>query len=524
MSRHSSDASARTALRIAVALLLGALALAYGRTLLWQPGQEVPGAVSDALEGWFFSTVGSAPALTLALGAWLVWNRRGTLLARAPTAADAALAGALGLAAAVLLLWSHAVGAPELGVPSLALGVLAGSLAVGGRGAGRAAVVPALFMLLAHPIPVAWVNALLYPMQIFTAAATSTILSALGVAHVHSGDLIETSTRHFRVIETCSGLRASVTLTMGALLYLELFHRSRRQAVAILASVLPLAQALNLVRVTSIVLIPQSSIDSIHTVQGMAMLFVGVFALAGIDALEARLAGTRRRRARHPRPGPPARGAARRLGWVAAGVATVGALSFAVPRFERPARSAPRLFTLPAELDGHRTDRLPLDREFLGALRPSDSLSRHYGRNGRGFDVLILADEHRDRFDSILSPKAGVIGSGWAVLESAPRRIDGIDWPVVESLQGRYEERALALQITTGVASGPEEWLRSALVLDRGPWRRSRPALSVLVSTPVPNAPDGRAAATARLHDFARTLVAALERARILDRSDPPQR
>jgi hypothetical protein len=46
----------------------------------------------------------------------------------------------------------------------------------------------------------------------------------------------------------------------------------------------------------------------------------------------------------------------------------------------------------------------------------------------------------------------------------------------------------------------------------------------VLVSTPVPNAPDGRAAATARLHDFARTLVAALERARILDRSDPPQR
>ncbi|MGH0034806.1 MAG: exosortase/archaeosortase family protein [Myxococcota bacterium] len=504
--------------------LCAALALAYGPTLVWDPRQEVPSETADALEGWFFSTLGSAPALTLALAAWLVWNRRADLLAGTPSAGDRALGALLGTGAAALLLWGRHVGAPELGVPSLSLALGAGSLAIGGRSAARRAVFPALFLLLAHPIPVALVNALLYPLQLFTSQATSAVLSLLGVAHLQSGDLIETSQRHFRVIETCSGLRAAVTLLMGGALYLELFGRSRRQAIVILVCAVPLAQLLNLIRVTSIVLIPQSSIDSIHTVQGMVMLFVGMFVIAGIDALEARMAGTRRRRAPRAASRPPAPGAAGRMLAVAAAVLGVWAAGLAVPEAERPPRVGARLFALPSTLDGHTTEVLRLDREYLGALRPSDAVHRRYRQDDRVFEVLVLADEHRDRFDSILSAKAGVIGSGWEILESEPVVLEGVDRPLRRTLQGRYQERAVALQLRDGFAPWPVELLRSALVLDRGPFRRSGRALSVLVSTPVPNEPGGRARAEAELRSFATGLVAALERTGILEAGSGAQR
>lgn len=507
--------------QLAVLALAAGLALAYWPTLAWDPTQEVDAAVADAVEGWFFSTVGSAPALTICIGLWILWNRRRPILAGRPDRLDVAMGAVLGTLATALLFWARTVGAPELGVPSLSLAIAGGAFAVGGRSGARSAALPAVFVLLAHPIPPALANLVLYPMQIGTAWAASAALSLFDIAHLRSADLIETSTRGFKVIETCAGLRSTVTLLMGALLYLELFGRSRRQALVILLLVVPLSLALNVVRVISIVLIPQSSIEGVHLLQGMVMLFVGMLLIGQIDWLEAHASGTRVMRRRSPASARGSTGLpARRLALLSGVVLVAGALSHLVPEVPKPGRIGPRLFTVPPEIDGYRTEGLRTDRSFLGSVRPADMLHRRYERNGASIDVLMMSDDHRDRFESILSEKAGIIGPGWAVLESERSTTPDGRWPAQRTLQGLYARRALALQIRTGFAPWPVEVLRSALVLDLGPLRRSQRALSVLLSTPIPNEPGGREQARKRLDAFTTEFVSTLERLGIL--VDPP--
>ena len=131
---------------------------------------------------------------------------------------------------------------------SLVLACFATANLLGGRAALRIVWPPVVFLLFALPIPSPLRHALVWKFQIWTAEATGWLLYMLGVPAVVSGDRIQLANTVFAVIETCSGLRSVITLSMLAVLMVDLFRRSGLHAWLVLAFAPVLAFGTNALR------------------------------------------------------------------------------------------------------------------------------------------------------------------------------------------------------------------------------------------------------------------------------------
>ncbi len=502
---------------LAVLALAGAAIAAYWPILVWNPLDEIRG-FDSALEGWFYSTLGGAPGLVLALAAWLAWNRRNHWLRvdpdHPPSTAARAWAIPFALPALGLHLWSTYVGAPELLVPGASLAFLALGAGMNGLAGARAILPVAAFALLAHPLPVALVNAVVFPMQRLTAHWASANLDWFGISHVQIGDRLETTRAHFQVIETCAGLRSMQTLVMGSVLYVELFYRSRTQALWLIGLSPVVALLLNHLRVLTILFNPYSEIATLHALQGMVVLFFGIFAIAGLDRLHARWSGGSVRRSRRRAIAPGARIESAAVGTAALLLVALAAGVAAMPEWRTPRPLSPPPSALPGRLDDWRPRNLPLDDVFLGSARPSRWLHRRYVREegSEPVDVQILEDDRRHRFHDILSEKTAVIGTGWEIRRREAHRFgEGGYRRDVELLEQRSATgSALALHWRRGFDPTWLEIARSALVLDRGPWRRRGRSFAIRVATPYDDTPEGREKALARLEEVASLVQRAL--------------
>jgi len=494
--------------------LLGLLGLAAWELLGWDPLSEIPRS-PEGMEGWFFAAQGASPVLVLLLAGWLVWRRRHRLAAVAAHSPGRSWGAAPLLAAAAgMAAWSHYTGAPDLLVPALSLGLLGAGTALAGHGALRVLWFPALFALLALPVPVALANHLLYPMQRLAASGASAFLALVGVPHLFLGDQLYANGKLFYVIETCSGLRSVQTLLLGAALYCELFFRSRAQVLLLVATAPLVALLVNQVRVITIILNPLAHFSTIHTLQGMAMLFAGVFLIAGVDSLHAWATGSGLR----PPPSAPSGArpgafAPRRLILAALGAAVLVPLGLVVPEWEPPPPPQPRVAKLPLALGDWRAQKggSP-DYTFLGSVRFSEWVMREYVHPAHepAVEVFVAADDHRQRFQGVLSSKVALPGPGWRIGERrrAPAE-DGVPAATELWLESRGR-RMLSLTWWAGAGSLPEEVLRSALVLDRGPFHRDQRTVAVRLTTEVPLAPKGRERARARVRDLAARVAQAL--------------
>jgi len=490
--------------------LAAVAAWTFRSLLLWDPRLEVRGG-GEGVEGWFYATLGSAPGLILVLTAWLAWNRRDRWLApqSGVSVRERMWALVFGIPSVALAAWGHYVGAPELLVPALSFALLAVGAGWNGR-VGLGALWPvAAFALLAHPLPAAAVNWILYPLQDLTAAWASASLDLLGIAHFRSGDRIETSLSHFQVIETCAGLRSIEILVMGAALYVELFYRSRRQALLLLGLSAPLGLVLNHLRVMAIMLIPYSEVATFHTLQGMVVLFLGVFAIAGIDWIDARLRGERVARTRRPVRQPLERIEVRRIAVLMSALALLSALSAILPSWSPPPRPEPDPSVLAARLGEWTASPLKLDTVYLGSVRPSRWMNRRYvpdagDADREAVEVMLLENDRLNRFHDLLSRKTEVIGTGWGVVERRPLPIGPAGTPGEELVERSSHESRLVLHWRVGFAPTWQEIVRSALVLDLGPWRRPGRALVVRLSTPFDGTPEDEERARERLGDLAR--------------------
>ena len=484
-----------------LALLVVALAaVAYRALTGFDPDAGLPRGL-EGTEELLFEPSTSAPPLIYAITLWLLWRRwpriRPTLGARPQH-----LGAALFLVPSVALcVWANYVEMPTLLIASLSLGLLGTALWLGGVAALRPVWLPAVFLLFAIPVPTAIVNQLMYPLQLATADTVTSLLSIAGLSIVSHGDRIFYDRTVFQVIESCSGLRSILTILMASVVYQELFYRSRLQSAAIVLAAPFVGLLVNQVRVITIVLNPYSQFAAVHTAQGLAMIVVGVFMLAGVDAILSRFLADR------PRPEladdltpllPQARVAA-----LGAMLAVLAAATLWLEPWKPPEQRYTPLFTLPAALDGWTASGLKLNKEFLGSVTFNEWVHRSYTREQDRVDVLLGADFRLHARTNLLSPKTAIPASGWVLGERAQKRLRG-DGTAVESFVTRSpRNEALVYRWHYGVESPWVETLRSVLALDRGPLRRTERAVVVRLVTPLGRAPGTRAAADARLQDFA---------------------
>ena len=473
-----------------LALLAAAGCFAYFRLIDYDPSAGVRGA-DGGVEEFFFAPQFSSPILILGLAAWLVYRRRTPLLRTMllPLAPLAGLIGALLLfAAAATSVWANYVDVLGLMIPSLSLMIVGVSLFLGGWKGGVAMLVPAFFLLLAAPHPAVAVNAVIWPMQLMTAISTAWLLDLAGFEVLQFGDMLWVDREKlFQVIESCAGLGAMETLVMSAVVYNEIFSRTGRRALLLVLAAPGIGLAVNQLRVLSIVLNPYASVSEVHTYQGIAMLVLGVFALAAIDEVVGRVFP------KNYRPAwlkPPRRDASGKdelpVGrlWLCVAIFAALGVSTALlrPWVEARPRQIPISSVSPTLGGEWSTKGLPLDYQFLGSVGSSEWVHRLYSRDGREVEVFVAADRRLDPRMSLVSPKNARPGPGFEVAGHSTRRIASVDREVERWLFSGPRGPVLALQWYEGVGSFPAELVRSALALDRGPWRRSGRAMAVRVS------------------------------------------
>jgi len=232
--------------------------------------------------------------IILAVVAWLIWRRRAVLFIAPDRSAPVS-----GLALLVfgLLLYivgrSNAIAIFESGslVP-----ILAGTLlAMRGWPALRALWFPIFFVVFMVPLPGFFVDAVTGPLKQYVSEIAEQMLYAAGYPIARSGVVLTIGPYQLLVADACSGLNSMFSLFALGLLYMYLMRRKSLLHNAImLANILPIAFAANIVRVVALMLITyyfgdEAGQSFLHGAAGILLLMVALLIFFALDAVLAKL-------------------------------------------------------------------------------------------------------------------------------------------------------------------------------------------------------------------------------------------
>lgn len=223
--------------------------------------------------------------LLVPVAGWLAW-RTGLVTPRRPQVT----LGALVLAGAIALRWASGLAA-ELYTMRFAawLALVALILMASGWRQVRHWWLPLALLFLAIPLPGVLTNALAIPLQFRASALGTALIEWRDIPVQTSGNVILIPGHRLFVAEACSGLRSLTALLSLGVMVGGIYLRSWPGRVVLLALTIPIAIAVNAVRIFLTAFLmhfvdPRLGQGFMHTSEGWA-LFVGALGLVAIMAL-----------------------------------------------------------------------------------------------------------------------------------------------------------------------------------------------------------------------------------------------
>lgn len=269
-------------------LLLVGFAVMYV-PLYWEASQDL----------WQTDELGHGPII-LGLTGWLFWQARKQIVA-ASTLTAAGL-GWLAFATGLLLYGlGRTFSVSSVAFASQILVVAGGLLLLGGTGALRAAWFPVLYILFMIPMPASVVDAVTGPLKGWISVIVVDLLYALGYPIARAGVMISIGPYQLLVADACSGLNSMFSLAAIGALFIYFKGRTLlAHNVIMIASILPIAFAANIIRVVTLVLITYHAGDEAGQgfLHGAAGIVLMAAALAILFALDLLLSTTLRKRTR----------------------------------------------------------------------------------------------------------------------------------------------------------------------------------------------------------------------------------
>lgn len=248
---------------------------------------------------WAFNTIWQSDdqahgMIVLLVVGWLFWQQHRAILDAAPRQAPLA-----GWAVFVCGLLIYFVGR-ALGISILELGsqipVLLGVLLIlGGWPALRAAWFPLAYIIFMIPLPGPLVDALTGPLKHWISVIAEQTLYTVGYPIARDGVILTIGQYQLLVADACSGLHSMFSLSALGVLFMYMTARASVLHNAImLASILPIAFAANIVRVIALVLVTYHLGDEagqgfLHGAAGIVLMIVALLILFFLDAVLARL-------------------------------------------------------------------------------------------------------------------------------------------------------------------------------------------------------------------------------------------
>jgi exosortase len=154
-----------------------------------------------------------------------------------------------------------------------------GILWIGGWAWLRALLFPVAFLLLMIPIPRFIFIQIAFPLQLFAAQVAEELLYWLHIPMVRTGNVITLAHTELEVAEACSGLRSLLALITTGVTFAYFFGRTVLQRILIVASSVPIAIAVNALRVAGTGWLAHEfgmevASGYYHTLEGFAMFGV----------------------------------------------------------------------------------------------------------------------------------------------------------------------------------------------------------------------------------------------------------
>jgi len=246
-------------------------------------------ALSNLAEVWssrdFYTHGYLVPLVSLWAAAGIVPRRR---IAIAPDSR-----GLLGLASSGVL-YAVGLGVSWVPVQGLALVVAVASLVWARCGLAwlRALQFPVAYLIFMVPLPDSWITPLIVSLQLFVSEVGVGILRLIGFSVYRDGNILELpGGESLFVAEACSGITSVITLLPIAMVLAYFTDRSLHRQVLLVASVLPIALAGNLIRVLATVFAAErwgaqvATTGSLHESVGVATYVVGCTVLLGVGTL-----------------------------------------------------------------------------------------------------------------------------------------------------------------------------------------------------------------------------------------------
>jgi exosortase B len=231
--------------------------------------------------------------IVLAVTVWIIWQLRAELqnpalrphpVAGWPTLVLGLLLYVLGRSQDILIF--------EIGSQIVVLAAI--FLLLGGWPLLRRFWFPLFFAHFMIPIPGFIVDALTAPLKHHVSVLAEQILYWVGYPIARTGVVLSIGPYQLLVADACSGLHSLISMSAMGLLYIYLSGHTNRMRVALLvACLLPIAFAANVVRVMVLVVVTYHFGDEagqgfIHGFSGVFLFVVGLMLLFGIDALLGR--------------------------------------------------------------------------------------------------------------------------------------------------------------------------------------------------------------------------------------------
>ena len=471
-----------------------ALASVYGPLFFFDPGQGRMQGVEEAL----YEPTGASPLIVLLGWFWMVWGRFSSILrlhhASAPSSGACVL-----LVAAMICLWSYFIAFPNLLLISLAITSLSAAIFLRGWFGARKLIFPSTFLMLAMPIPTPLIQQVVYPLQLANAEWAASFLSLMGFETVVSGDLVWVNSTLYQVIESCAGLRITLTVLMTAFIYGEINRYGPLRKLVLLIFAPLIGFSANFLRIISIMMNPSASLASIHTAQGVVVIIASVLALILIDWVLGRFwRGDPSVLMERP---PSAWRMSSAWSWFIAFVSLATAIgAFFGPRWVPPENSqAIRLSTIRNQPAGWSAAGFKPDFDFLGSDRFEGFVARRYSNRAQPeVRLFVAADTRTDPGRAMGSEKLVVLEPGGAWNDSQTSL--ETPWGWVKAYIVPYPSgRQLVYSWSIGQSDWLSETMRAFFGLDRGPLRRAGSAAFVRLSTPLRG---GLPSAEARLNQF----------------------
>lgn len=251
--------------------------------LLGIAAMVVPTLVSLARGPWSLESGVHGP-IVVATGLWLIFRRLPEI--RRDMVPGSALLTATGLAVAVpAYTFGRAFDFISIEVAALLLALLSVCYAIVGGKVIRSMWFPIFYLGFVIPIPGWLLDTVTQPLKILVSEVVTSVLTAFGYPIARVGVTLYVANYQLLVEDACAGLNSLVSLSAIGLFYVYMLRGSNwRYSILLLALVVPIAIAANIIRVAALVLITYHAGDAaaqgyLHNFAGMvtftsALLFI----------------------------------------------------------------------------------------------------------------------------------------------------------------------------------------------------------------------------------------------------------